>query len=658
MKLYRVLGAVGFFLGGIGIALAAAYSVPVGGTGLTSVQSGRLLYGNGTGALSTTTGETSGYVLKYDGTKPTWVATSTLGFISNITDLISAGSNVSLSGSGTAADPYVISSTGGGGGGGGVATGTPWTIGNVVVVQDNGTIKSAATSSLGLLTTNVAEGSNLYWTNARFDTRLAATTSLPSITTLAGLSLPYSQLTGTPTIPTKTSDLTNDSGFLTSFTEADPIFTASDAADITASDIVHLGNLSGTNTGDQDLSGYTLTSSLADVALSGDYNDLINTPTITTYTAGTGLSLATGVFSLNSTTTASLSLADSALQSGDDVSELTNDAGYLTGNQTITLSGDVSGSGTTAITTSIGAGKVLNTMLANSTISGVSLGSNLANLTATDSTLTFSGSYNGATARTIGLNLGNANTWTGLQTFSAAASSTSISASGQFFADAGSSSVAGYAFTDDPDTGMYRSNINNEISFTTGGLQRVKISSSNTTIYNTLLGSGTGAFSIRSSAAGDASNPVYGFNNDSGLGIYSSGTDTLNITTAGTSRFFINANGGIGLTEQKPATSTSMTLDWSATGPQVLYQIGTSATTITLTNATTSAYAGSRKLVMVCNPASGTAGALSWVGVTWAGGTAPTQTTTANKCDAYSFFVSAGTSASTYKVFGAATTNF
>lgn len=47
----------------------------------------------------------------------------------------------------------------------------------------------------------------------------------------------------------------------------------------------------------------------------------------------------------------------------------------------------------------------------------------LANLTATDSTLTFSGTYNGSTARTIGLNLGNANTWTGVQTFGNATSS-------------------------------------------------------------------------------------------------------------------------------------------------------------------------------------------------------------------------------------------
>lgn len=42
----------------------------------------------------------------------------------------------------------------------------------------------------------------------------------------------------------------------------------------------------------------------------------------------------------------------------------------------------------------------------------------LADLTATDGTLTFSGTYNGSTARTIGLNLASANDWTALQTFS------------------------------------------------------------------------------------------------------------------------------------------------------------------------------------------------------------------------------------------------
>tara|TARA_R110000803_G_scaffold89099_1_gene156221 strand:+ start:408 stop:2015 length:1608 start_codon:yes stop_codon:yes gene_type:complete len=52
------------------------------------------------------------------------------------------------------------------------------------------------------------------------------------------------------------------------------------------------------------------------------------------------------------------STADTALQPSDNISVLTNNSGYITGNQTITLSGDVSGSGTTAITTNIGANKV------------------------------------------------------------------------------------------------------------------------------------------------------------------------------------------------------------------------------------------------------------------------------------------------------------
>ncbi len=62
-------------------------------------------------------------------------------------------------------------------------------------------------------------------------------------------------------------------------------------------------------------------------------------------------------------------------------------------------------------------GTLDNTGLTNSTISGVSLGGTLASLTATNGTLTFSGSYTGTTAQTVGLNLTNANTWTGLQTF-------------------------------------------------------------------------------------------------------------------------------------------------------------------------------------------------------------------------------------------------
>lgn len=92
------------------------------------------------------------------------------------------------------------------------------------------------------------------------------------------------------------------------------------------------------------------------------------------------------------------------------------DGRYLTGNQTITLSGDVSGSGTTAITTTIGAGKVTNLMLVNSTISGIALGSNLNDLTAgTGLQFNTGTTYNGGTAKTLSID-SSVVTLTGVQT--------------------------------------------------------------------------------------------------------------------------------------------------------------------------------------------------------------------------------------------------
>jgi hypothetical protein len=58
----------------------------------------------------------------------------------------------------------------------------------------------------------------------------------------------YNDLSNKPSIPTKTSDLTNDSGFIDK-------------------DVNNLTN-------------YTLSSDLAAVATSGSYNDLSNKPTI------------------------------------------------------------------------------------------------------------------------------------------------------------------------------------------------------------------------------------------------------------------------------------------------------------------------------------------------------------------------------------------
>jgi hypothetical protein len=94
-----------------------------------------------------------------------------------------------------------------------------------------------------------------------------------------------------------------------------------------------------------------------------------------------------------------------------------------------------------------------------------------------------------------------------------------------------------------------------------------------------------------------------------------------------------------------------MTIDWR-NGNQQLVRLGTSATTISFTG-----FIEGQKLVLtVCNP-NATAGAISWgTQVLWSGGTAPTQTTTANKCDVWSFLATVATS--TIKIFGTQSANF
>lgn len=99
---------------------------------------------------------------------------------------------------------------------------------------------------------------------------------------------------------------------------------------------------------------------------------------------------------------------------------------YLTGNQTITLSGDVTGSGSTAITTAIAPGVIVDndinaaaaiavSKLAASTISGVALGNNLNALTI--GTGLSGTSYNGSAPVTVAIDSTVA-TLTGSQTLS------------------------------------------------------------------------------------------------------------------------------------------------------------------------------------------------------------------------------------------------
>lgn len=102
------------------------------------------------------------------------------------------------------------------------------------------------------------------------------------------------------TVPTNVSQLTNDSGYITDYTETDPVFSASVAKNITSSDVANWNGKSDFSGSYNDL---TNKPTLSTVATSGDYDDLSNKPTIPTVPT--------------------------------NVSAFTNDAGYLTSHQSI-----------------------------------------------------------------------------------------------------------------------------------------------------------------------------------------------------------------------------------------------------------------------------------------------------------------------------------
>ena len=157
-------------------------------------------------------------------------------------------------------------------------------------------------------------------------------------------------------------------------------------------------------------SGHLSASSSISVAASSTFSSLINVGTSgeATSTFNSGILSKLSIESLGGLKSGSLTITGltSALLLANSAGNIGEYAGGSCTNQLV-RSIDAAGAPTCA---TVVAGDV-----------------SLANLTATDGTLTFSGAYNGSTARTIGLNLGQANIWTALQQFTSgltAASST------------------------------------------------------------------------------------------------------------------------------------------------------------------------------------------------------------------------------------------
>lgn len=179
------------------------------------------------------------------------------------------------------------------------------------------------------------------------------------------IKIPYAVLANPPKIPTATSDLTNDSGYITSNGSVKRVVDYNDTsknitigysgAGIAGGDIKYIA---GYTTGDgttgnvariKDISKDALKSWLgyATVATSGSYNDLSNTPTIPTVNNGTltiqknGTNVQTFTANQSSSVTANITVPTKA----SDVNALSLDGGTINKSKTVKMDASANSDG-------------------------------------------------------------------------------------------------------------------------------------------------------------------------------------------------------------------------------------------------------------------------------------------------------------------------
>jgi hypothetical protein len=248
------------------------------------------------------------------------------GYTSNVTGQISAGTNVTITGAGTTASPYVINSSGSGG----------------AVTSVFGRTGVVVATSGDYTTAQVTESGSLYFTNARAQAAISLTTTGTSgAATYTGGVLNIPQYAGTGTVTSVS--VVSSNGF------AGTVATATSTPAITISTTV-TGILKGNGTAISAATAgtdYQIPITLTTTGTSGAATFASGTLNIPQYTAGTSYTFSTGLTNTSGTITVNTS---------QNIATLSN----LTTNGSVQTSG---GTGALSVIANTGSG---NNVLATS----------------------------------------------------------------------------------------------------------------------------------------------------------------------------------------------------------------------------------------------------------------------------------------------------
>lgn len=543
--------------------------VPQGGTGWGAFQFGSLIYGNGQNPLATTTAGVAGQVLALLSGIPTWTGTTTFS-----SPLLFSSGNVTCQIATT-----LLS---------GCLSATDWnTFNNKQPAGSYLTAAPVATSS------SETAGNLAYWTSTSGTPATLGKVATGTVSSSGPITVTGSQavigsgltigcatcLTGNQTI-TLSGDVTGSGA--TSITTAFALnvahawtalqqFVSASSTSFSALDALQVGRTS-TTTVKGDNATSTFAGGVASTGAGGvsSTNGLtitggnIKSTSGATSTFAGGIDLSAGCVSINtvciggSTGVTSLSQTFGTPQTGALTLATTSVA--FNG---LTVADKITNSGGIFTITPLWSGTLDNTGLTNSTISGIALGGTLNALTATDNTVTFSGSYNGNLARTVGVNLANANTWTGLQIFNKNASSTAESVLDGLFVGR---TTATTTIVGDNATSTFAGGIT---SINAGGLSSsngLTISGGNLISLGSSFAQFAGGIAIGTSTPWGMLSIGDGFGDTTPTFVVASSSTGLATTT----EFIVSRFGNIGIATNTPAALLSVSATSSNRFPLVL----------------------------------------------------------------------------------------